>query len=155
MRGSEATKPSKNAFPNRSRVTAWKTMIRCIKLALEWVSKVVFWAFFEVITSRDAGTTRGRHQFPRFLYFILDNNWDVRWRRLQRHQISDYYTAVGIKSSPMFNSQLLLFTAVNNTHVTYPFFTTAVHDIYLSRLWQCNPFACCIVDPALLISRYS
>ena len=48
---------------------------------LELVSKAVFWAFSQNIPSYNTGTTRGPHQIPRFLYFILDNNPFVRQRR--------------------------------------------------------------------------
>ena len=49
-------------------------------LWLELVSKVMFRAFFEIyiIPSHNTGTTRGPHQIPRFLYFILDSNQFVR-----------------------------------------------------------------------------
>ena len=36
------------------------------------------WAFSEIFLLFNTGTTRGPHQMPRFLYFILDNNSDVR-----------------------------------------------------------------------------
>ena len=42
------------------------------------VLKVVFWAVFEISRLINTGTTRGPHHIPRFLYFILDNNSDVR-----------------------------------------------------------------------------
>ena len=48
-----------------------------LQIMLELVSKVVFWAFFEIailITLEP----RGPHQMRRFLYFILDNNPFVR-----------------------------------------------------------------------------
>ena len=45
-------------------------------IGLELVSRVVFWAFFE-ISLLITGTTRGPQQFPRFLRYILDNSSDV------------------------------------------------------------------------------
>ena len=51
-----------------------------VGLGLEFVSTAVFWGIFRNIPSRNTGTTRGPHQIPRFLYFVLDTNSWVRSR---------------------------------------------------------------------------
>ena len=44
-------------------------------------SEVVFWGIFRNVPSHNTGTTRGPQQFPRFSYFILDNNSSVQYSK--------------------------------------------------------------------------